>query len=31
LPELNRKLREGKVAPVAISEIEQEVEFLMSR
>jgi photosystem II stability/assembly factor-like uncharacterized protein len=31
LPELNRRLREGKFAPVAISEIEQEVEFLMSR
>jgi len=31
LPGLNRKLREGKFAPVAISEIEQEFEFLMSR
>jgi photosystem II stability/assembly factor-like uncharacterized protein len=31
LPELNQKLREGKFHPVAISEIEQEVQFLMSR
>ena len=31
LPRLNQKLRDGNVAPIAISEIEQEVEFLMSR
>jgi hypothetical protein len=28
---LNQKLREGNQTPIAISEIEQEVEFLMSR
>jgi photosystem II stability/assembly factor-like uncharacterized protein len=31
LPELNQKLREGNTAPIAISEIEQEVEFLMTQ
>jgi hypothetical protein len=31
LPALNQKLREGKLAPIAISEIEEEAEFLMSR
>jgi photosystem II stability/assembly factor-like uncharacterized protein len=31
LPQLNQQLREGSLAPIAISEIEQEVEFLMSR
>jgi photosystem II stability/assembly factor-like uncharacterized protein len=31
LPQLNQRLRDGNVAPIAISEIEQEVEFLMSR
>jgi hypothetical protein len=31
LPSLNQKLREGKLAPIAISEIEQEVELQMSR
>jgi photosystem II stability/assembly factor-like uncharacterized protein len=31
LPQLNQKLQQGKLAPIAISEIEQEVEFLMSR
>jgi photosystem II stability/assembly factor-like uncharacterized protein len=31
LPPLNQKLQEGNFAPIAISEIEQEVEFLMSR
>jgi photosystem II stability/assembly factor-like uncharacterized protein len=31
LPQLNQKLRDASLAPVAISEIEQEVEFLMSR
>jgi photosystem II stability/assembly factor-like uncharacterized protein len=31
LPQLNQKLREGKQAPIAISEIEQEVEDLISR
>jgi photosystem II stability/assembly factor-like uncharacterized protein len=31
LPQLNRKLTEGGVGPIAISEIEQEVEYLMSR
>jgi photosystem II stability/assembly factor-like uncharacterized protein len=31
LPSLNQKLREGKLAPIAISEIEEEAEFLMSR
>ncbi len=31
LPRLNQKLRDGKLAPIAISEIEQEVEFLMTR
>lgn len=31
LPQLNQKLHEGNLAPIAISEIEQEVQFLMSR
>jgi len=31
LPQLNRKLTEGGLAPIAISEIEREVEYLMSR
>ncbi|HEV3513727.1 MAG TPA: hypothetical protein VGS05_18620 [Candidatus Sulfotelmatobacter sp.] len=31
LPRLNQKLSEANVAPIAISEIEQEVQFLMSR
>jgi len=31
LPALNRKLSEGNLAPIAISEIEQEVQFLMSQ
>lgn len=31
LPQLNRQLRGASLAPIAISEIEQEVEFLMSR
>jgi photosystem II stability/assembly factor-like uncharacterized protein len=31
LPPLDQKLREANLAPVAISEIEHEVEFLMSR
>jgi len=31
LPQLNRQLQEEKLAPVAISEIEQEVEYLMTR
>jgi photosystem II stability/assembly factor-like uncharacterized protein len=31
LPVLNRKLSEGNLAPIAISEIEQEVQFLMSQ
>jgi photosystem II stability/assembly factor-like uncharacterized protein len=31
LPPLNQKLREGSLTPIAISEIEQEVEFLMSQ
>jgi hypothetical protein len=31
LPQLNQKLQEGNLAPIAISEIEQEVEFLMTR
>jgi hypothetical protein len=31
LLQLNQKLREGKIDPVAISEIELEVQFLMSR
>jgi photosystem II stability/assembly factor-like uncharacterized protein len=31
LPQVNQKLREGKFDPIAISEIEQEVQFLMSR
>jgi photosystem II stability/assembly factor-like uncharacterized protein len=31
LPALNQKLSEGGVAPVAISEIQEEVQFLMSR
>jgi hypothetical protein len=30
LPELNQKLREASLAPIAISEIEQEVQFLSS-
>ncbi len=31
LPPLNQKLSEANLAPIAISEIEQEVQFLMSR
>ncbi len=31
VPQLNQKLREGNLDPIAISEIEKEVEFLMSR
>jgi hypothetical protein len=31
LPRLNQKLSEATLAPIAISEIEQEVQFLMSR
>jgi hypothetical protein len=31
LAQLNQQLREAKLAPIAISETEQEVEFLMSR
>jgi photosystem II stability/assembly factor-like uncharacterized protein len=31
LPELNQKLSDSGVAPVAISEIQEEVQFLMSR
>ncbi|MGA9508426.1 MAG: hypothetical protein WBV55_07250 [Candidatus Sulfotelmatobacter sp.] len=31
LSQVNRLLREGNLPPIAISEIEQEVEFLMSR
>jgi photosystem II stability/assembly factor-like uncharacterized protein len=31
LSQLNQKLSEGSLAPITISEIEQEVEFLMSR
>ena len=31
LPQLNQQLREGNLPAIAISEIEQEVEFLMSR
>jgi hypothetical protein len=31
LAALNQKLREAKLAPIAISEIEREVEFLMTR
>ena len=31
LPPLNQKLREGNLAPISISEIEQEVEDLTSR
>jgi photosystem II stability/assembly factor-like uncharacterized protein len=31
LPQLNQKLREANLPPIAISEIEQEVEFLISR
>ncbi|MGC2272770.1 MAG: hypothetical protein WA555_01190 [Candidatus Sulfotelmatobacter sp.] len=31
MPQLNRKLREENRVPIAISEIEHEVEFLMSR
>jgi hypothetical protein len=31
LLQLNQKLREGKFDPIATSEIEREVEFLMSR
>jgi hypothetical protein len=30
LPQLNQKLREASLAPIAISETEQDVEFLMS-
>ena len=31
LPQLNQKLSEANLGPIAISEIEQEVQFLMSR
>ncbi len=31
LPVLNQELKEGKLAPIVISEIEEEAEFLMSR
>ena len=31
LPALNQKLRDGNLAPIAIAEIDQEVEFLISR
>ena len=31
LPALNRKLSDGNLGPIAISEIEQEVQFLMSQ
>jgi photosystem II stability/assembly factor-like uncharacterized protein len=31
LPSLNDQLRNGKLAPIAIAEIEQEVEYLMTR
>jgi len=31
LPQLNQELRKENLAPIAISEIEQEVQFLMSR
>jgi photosystem II stability/assembly factor-like uncharacterized protein len=31
LPQLNRKLRDGMLAPIAISEIEREVDSLISR
>jgi hypothetical protein len=31
LPLLNQKLKEGKLGPIIISEIEEEAEFLMSR
>jgi hypothetical protein len=31
LPALNQKLREGKLGPIVISEIEEEVEYLISR
>jgi photosystem II stability/assembly factor-like uncharacterized protein len=31
LPQLNQKLRDGKLPPIAISEIEREVDFLISR
>ena len=30
LPEINQQLRQANLAPIAISEIEQDVEFLMS-
>jgi len=31
LPEINRQLRQANLAPITITEIEQEVDFLMSR
>ncbi|MGB6631096.1 MAG: hypothetical protein WBE52_07650 [Terriglobales bacterium] len=31
LPQLNQQLRDANLAPIAIAEIEQQVEFLMSR
>jgi hypothetical protein len=31
LAQLNQQLRDANFAPIAIAEIEQEVEFLMSR
>jgi hypothetical protein len=31
LAQLNQQLREANVAPIAIAELEEQVEFLMSR
>jgi hypothetical protein len=31
VPQLSQKLKDANLDPLAISEIEQEVEFLMSR
>jgi hypothetical protein len=31
LAQLNQQLREANLTPIAIAEIEQQVEFLMSR
>jgi hypothetical protein len=30
MPPLNQELRDGNLAPIAIAEIEQEVEYLIS-
>jgi hypothetical protein len=31
IPQLNQQLKEANLGPIAISEIEREVEYLMTR